>query len=279
MSCKPKSLTHPHPGGFTLIELLVVIAIIAILAAMLLPALSKAKAKGQQIACVNNHKQLTLAWIMYAGDWDDQLVPVEASGSAFAADSVYAKPGSWLEGNARTDVNTDNIKKGALYKYNDSPGIYKCPADRSVTTAASATPGLPRTRSVSLSAFMNWTVDHPSAWHKLSQIMRPGPSSAFAFIDEHENGISQSAFFCNRPPGLLLWGSGAWDWVSFPATRHNNGASLSFADGHVETWRWKEPNTEAISKKPGWLMQQRGVLNDRDILRFQGAIPDKSPIN
>jgi prepilin-type N-terminal cleavage/methylation domain-containing protein/prepilin-type processing-associated H-X9-DG protein len=274
------NLNRRRLDGFTLIELLVVIAIIAILAAMLLPALSKAKAKGQQAVCVSNYKQLQLCWTMYANDWDDKLVPNEASGTAFAADQVFANPGSWLQGNARTDRDTTRIQTGALYTYNQSAGIYKCPADRSTVSGDA---GIARTRSVSLSAFMNWTEKHPSAWHKLTQINRPGPSSAFVFIDEHENSISQSAFFVNLPmiaAPFPLWGSDPWDWVSFPATRHNNGTTLSFADGHVESWRWREPSTAAGSQQPGWIfLQVKSQPPDRDLSRFHAAIPERSPIN
>jgi prepilin-type processing-associated H-X9-DG protein len=130
-----------------------------------------------------------------------------------------------------------------------------------------------------MNVYMNWDPDDNRAWHKLSHINRPGPSSAFVFIDEHEGSISQSGFFCNNPNRLYLWGSALFTWITFPATRHNNGTTLSFADGHVERWGWKEPNTAAISKQSGWLFQRRGVANDKDITRFHGAIPEQVPIN
>ena len=260
--------------GFTLIELLVVIAIIAILAAMLLPALSKAKARGQQIACVSNYKQMQLCWIMYAGDNEDKLVPNGANGSAFVRTLVWANPDCWLQGNAYTDVDDSNIRSGPLYNYNKSSGIYRCPADRSTVKDQGL---IQRSRSCSMNVYMNWDVKDNRAWHKLSQISNPGPSEAFVFIDEHEKSISQSGFFCNNPNQLLLWGSTLWTWITFPATRHNNATTLTFADGHVENWRWKEPNTSTVAAGSGWIFQRAGVEDDRDISRFHRAIPAKVP--
>jgi len=262
-----------------LIELLVVIAIIAILAALLLPALARAKAAGQAAACTSNYKQLQLCWLLYADDNGDRMVPNHASGSSYARAQVWADPNSWLQGNAYTDVNTSNIQTGPLYIYNKCAGIYKCPGDRSTVRDEGK---IPRTRSVSMNVYMNWD-DSPSGshyrycWHKISGIGSPGPARAFVFVDEHENSISQGGFFVSHPNKLSIFGFPPMTWITFPATRHGKGATLSFADGHVEKWKWREPNTDAVGASPPWLFGRPGVPNDRDISRFHQGLPERVP--
>jgi prepilin-type N-terminal cleavage/methylation domain-containing protein/prepilin-type processing-associated H-X9-DG protein len=282
------ALTSADPGlqprrevrkwGFTLIELLVVIAIIAILAALLLPALARAKAAGQAASCLNNFKQLQLCWQMYADDNNDRLVPNHASGASFSRAQVWADSYSWLQGNAFTDLNSSNISTGPLFFYNRSPGIYKCAADKSTVRDEGL---IPRSRSVSMNVYMNWDdtggTYSPYCWKKLSAITRPGPAQAFVFVDEHENSISQSGFFVSNPNKLLIFGTPLWTWITFPATRHNNGATLSFADGHAEKWHWREENTKKISSQPPWLFGKQTSAGDRDLTRFQLGLPEKVP--
>jgi prepilin-type N-terminal cleavage/methylation domain-containing protein/prepilin-type processing-associated H-X9-DG protein len=269
--------------AFTLLELLVVIAIIAILAALLLPSLSKAKIKGQGVACTANLKQLQLCWQLYLDDNVDRLPGNTAlnPGDLSNRGAWTADPVSWLQGNAWTDTTPTNLQRGVLYHYNQALGIYHCPADRSTVQDQGI---IPRNRSVSMSMYMNFRTerDNPGyelCWHRLGQIQRPGPSQAAVFIEEHEKSIQQSAFGINAPNRLTLFNSSLWTWISFPATRHNNAGTLSFADGHVETWRWREGNTAQIAQRNDWIVVQSGVANtDRDLGRFFRTVPEQVPV-
>jgi prepilin-type N-terminal cleavage/methylation domain-containing protein/prepilin-type processing-associated H-X9-DG protein len=274
--CHTPRRRHREPG-FTLIELLVVIAIIAILAALLLPALSKAKVKAQSIACMSNYRQLQFCWTMYVQDNNDALPPNQStSGGGRAGYSATAT--SWVRGSAWTDPNTANIQSSLLFQYNKSVGIYKCPADRSTVQDLGKTP---RVRSVSLNIFMNYQSGPGSSgtcWQKYSQIRFPTPSKAFAFIDEHENSIDNGLFFVSKrtSPQPSAW---TWYWVDFPSLRHQGGCGLSFADGHSEIWKFREAKTYQIGAKDvsgvadHWLQNQYTTLGDGDLGRVFDACP------
>ena len=209
--------------AFTLIELLVVIAIIAILAAMLLPALSKAKEKSKSTACLNNLKQLQLAWQMCADDNEDEV----PNNIAMSVDGVWrSATNSWIgDSSAPVDVDTSRIEHGAFYQggYDRSLRLYQCPTDQTR-----------RTRSYSLNANLGAPDWGQVVVKKAGAI--PSPSRLFAFLDEHEESIDDGCFMVNPEP--------ADTWSNLPADRHSRGCDFSFADGHVEHWTWRSPKSK-----------------------------------
>jgi hypothetical protein len=224
--------------AFTLIELLVVIAIIAILAALLLPSLSRAKQLAQSSACLNNLKQLQLAYLIYVGDHRDELVQndsvlyVNDNGTPLSADFSGV---SWCPGDVRVQTNTIAIETGVLFPYNRSVGIYRCPADPGrVRLAGGGT--RPRIRSYNLSIWLNSQVsDGSAAYSKMTEVRDPSISQCQTFVDTHEDDIADATF------GLLPQQDPEWGnrWLDVPADRHNRGGNLAFLDGHVEHFRWR----------------------------------------
>ncbi len=219
-------------AGFTLIELLVVIAIIAILAAMLLPALTRAKEKGQTTQCLNNLKQLQICYRMYVDDFNDMLPPNTSSGSSVTLTN------SWIIGDAQADITTDNIRQGLLFPYNQSVGIYVCPANRNRT--APRLPlypsGAPQTRTCSIDYALgsgNPVYRGVAPIAKFTGIVNPAPTLKVVFVDENEKSVGDGCF------GIYPASSGKQAWWNLPGSRHNHGCTLSFADGHAEVWRWR----------------------------------------
>jgi prepilin-type N-terminal cleavage/methylation domain-containing protein/prepilin-type processing-associated H-X9-DG protein len=243
--------TRRPAGGFTLIELLVVIAIIAILAAMLLPALAAAKNKARAIACLSNYKQLTLAWHMYAGDFQDQL-PYNTDRFATSAQTVGI-PNSWVYssqsdyltwGAQNYNTNTGflvNTKYSSMGNYiAQSVAIFHCPADTFVSSAQSGVGWNQRDRTCAMDAAVGGGIKYFSgqSWFynvkKFGDFHTPSPTDAWLIMDENPDCNDDGAFYVNpQATGNTM--------IELPYTLHNGAGDITFADGHAEMHRWQEP--------------------------------------
>jgi len=219
--------------GFTLIELLVVIAIIAVLAAMLLPALSRAKERAHLIRCVANHKQLATAWCMYREDHNGRLVIDDPAGTNYP---------SWVQGNMSKPLEATNaelIKLGLMYPYTPNADVYRCASDRSSDVRSYS-------MNCQMSSYLYGSQRDPQAamgiqnhppvyWEKQMSFHAP-PANTFIFLDESPPSINDGFFVTLLTRDV---------WSDFPATWHSKGCVFSFGDGHAERRKWVDSRTWA----------------------------------
>jgi prepilin-type N-terminal cleavage/methylation domain-containing protein len=246
--------------AFTLIELLVVIAIIGILAALLMPVLSRAKERAQRTQCLSNGRQLGLGWQLYATDANDAL---PLNDWDYRSASVAESPSnSWVTGNAALDTDAATITRGTIYKYVKNAAVYKCPADHGMIQDTHTE----LLRSYSLSSYMGGPQSDTDNWgvkplNAASQIRRT--DATLTFIDEDDSTIDD---------GHFLYVSTINNWLNVPAWRHQNGTMLTFADNHAEFWQWHS------ALPTDTYFQSNAELTDPDALedvhRLQQTAPD-----
>ncbi len=240
--------------GFTLIELLVVIAIIAILASILLPVLSKAKQKAKGVTCMNNSKQLDLAWTMYAGDNSDVLPINEDKSKPYQGTPSWV--GNWMDWSASIQnfdtlyLTDDKVSSLGAYVARN-PKIFWCPTDVYLS-AAQTSDGRYRCRSVAMNAAVGAGANKPppgdgglSAFkffaRKFSDLRIPGPSDTWVFIDENPDSIDDGIFYC-----IPDYSNGVGSFVELPSSDHAFGCGIAYADGRAEIHKWRDPRTQHL---------------------------------
>ena len=290
MKVRPKKIRR-NSSGFTLIELLVVIAIIAILAAMLLPTLSRSKEQAQGIKCLSNLRQLTLAWAMYNTDNREYFVVNgnngDSPGGTAAAPNRGVNP-QWCPNDmsqgaevAGEQISLPWLQAGLIYPYVGSPGPYRCPADNSTYNNGTVYPlgggGTNRLRSMSMNAWINPSANADASYQagkgyrvyvKTSDLSVPGPAGLWLLLDENPYSINDG-YFLDFPSDT--------GWVDCPAAYHNNACGISFCDGHAQIKKWTDrvvlnwrnvgqsPNDPVGTRTPdlAWFLQLTTALIDQ----------------
>jgi prepilin-type N-terminal cleavage/methylation domain-containing protein len=240
--------------AFTLIELLVVVAVIGILSSLLLPAVSKAKARAQGTACLSNFRQFGVAFQLYAADHDDAVLP-NKDGPNVPLGQTWVE--GWLGLPGPDCTNRLFLERSLLGPYLKATGVWRCPAARDPMVVGVS---MPRARTVSLNGFMGAPTNVPGAiaYRRLGQISRPSPSDALVFIDERVDTINDGSF-------LVQWDfdekqPGAWVLRDKPGVVHQSGCYLAYADGRASAQRWRDARTLAAPRDDAPMPRNRDVL-------------------
>ena len=269
--------------GFTLIELLVVIAIIAILMAVLMPALNRAREQGKRASCLSNLKQLTLAWVAYAGDNDDKIVNGEAYGGTAGTcptptSGAHNREKWWTGADCASDYMTGGklpqatqllaIRSGALYPFVPADGMYKCPTgvrgEMRTYTITDAMNGLTSGRGPVANGNVGVTVGKTTLWVKrTTQVVVPFPAERLVFLDEGR--VTPDSYAVHYDTAT---------WWDPPHCRHGDGTNVSFVDGHSDYWKWQASETAAVGKQPNPMHQFRPTTPEgtEDLQRMQRAV-------
>jgi len=284
---KQCNLKGQSDGAFTSIDLITVVAALLVLGAIQWPSMANTTGKGQSTSCLSNHRQLVRAWQSYAQDNNGTLV-----GNMDGADvqTISNSNRTWVLGwfdfiggnafppNSGGFANTNKYALTQLSPLATYLGrratAFKCPAD---TSLSFGTRGAPRVRSISMNGYMGERPPYTIAYKqfkKLSEITDPTPSHAFVFIDEREDSINDGFFFVDMN-GYDPTIPNSYTIIDYPADWHNRGANLSFADGHTETWRWRDPRTMPSHRRGALMPLGVASPDNPDVARIQAAASRK----